>query len=563
MWTIFCLNPAPFEGQVSGASLIENFFARLKQYRAIATRYDKTARNFSGAIHLADTVVWLNWMTHPSLDLMMKNLEEMQLRPNWLVYLLLPLLHFGSVKLTFMTAVSPENSVVVWLPNAVLLAAFLHFRGQRGWLLASLTFSSDVIANLPVFPPAQAILLSLCNLAEVTVSYLMMSRTGVSPSLERIQDFGKFVVTGPLLGALFSSLLAGNVLLTLDSVTTSYPTLVLLWWYGDGLGLLIYTPLLLTLFQPAREPIHIRWFDGVIVLITVALAGLIFSGQDERLGKDLLLTPNLLLPSVLFIAVRFGTRWTALTVALIALATAWAETTGHKPFGDLSEHIMILRTQEFILTLSIIGMGFAILLNEREALARELENKVLERTRELEKSNNKLAALSITDGLTGIANRRYFDEVLANEWERAKRSGQPLAIALLDVDLFKNYNDHYGHQAGDDCLRIVANAFSANTRRASDLVARYGGEEFAFIWLDVDQSSALGIANAICTTLHDQRHPHELSPFGVVTASIGVAVSFPRDGGTPETLVKKADEALYEAKKRGRNQAVLANGTPA
>jgi diguanylate cyclase (GGDEF)-like protein len=481
--------------------------------------------------------------------------------PRWWLYLLLPLLHFASVKLTFLCAVSPENEVVVWLPNAVLLAALLYFRGRRGWLMATLTFGSDLLANLPVFPAPQAFLLSAVNLAEVTVTYLLLRRTGTSPALERIADLGKFVVIGPLLGALLSGLLAGLVLRTLPGVSAPYPTLVLLWWFGDGLGLLIYTPLLLALAQPTRDPVVVRWQDVAVVLVTGALAALILSGHAERWG-GVPLTPNLLLPSVLFMAVRFGARWTALAVALISLATAWAQTTGHKPFGDAPPHELILRTQEFILTLSIVGMGFATLFSEQRALTRSLEDKVRERTQKLEESNSKLGALSATDGLTGIANRRRFDEFIANEWRHAKVSGQPVALALLDVDLFKSYNDHYGHQAGDDCLRTIAQVLSANVRRAGDLVARYGGEEFALVAVAADEANALAMAQHICKALQALGHPHALSPFGVVTASIGVAVLVPAGDDSHEALIRAADQALYQAKARGRNQAVLARGAP-
>lgn len=220
---------------------------------------------------------------------------------------------------------------------------------------------------------------------------------------------------------------------------------MLLWWFGDGLGLLIYTPLLLALVQPAREAIRVNWQDGLVLLLKLALALLILSGQTERWG-GVPLTPNLLLPSVLYVAVRFGTRWTSLAVALISLATAWAQTTGHQPFGAAPPYELILRTQEFILTLSIVGMGFAVLFSEQRALTRGLEDEVRERTQKLEKPNSKLGALSATDGLTGIANLRRFDEFLAGEWSHARSTGQPLALALLDVDLFKLYNDHCGHR---------------------------------------------------------------------------------------------------------------------
>jgi diguanylate cyclase (GGDEF)-like protein len=245
-------------------------------------------------------------------------------------------------------------------------------------------------------------------------------------------------------------------------------------------------------------------------------------------------------------------------VALISLATAWAQTTGHKPFGNAPPHELILRTQEFILTLSVIGMGFAVLLSEQRALTRSLEDKVRARTQELEESNSKLGALSATDGLTGIANRRRFDEVLAAEWAHAQRSGQPLALALLDVDMFKNYNDHFGHQLGDDCLRMIANVMHANARRTGDLVARYGGEEFALIAPAADETNALAMARAICNALQELQHAHPSSPFGVVTASIGVAVMVPGNGDTRQTLIERADRALYRAKERGRNQVILA-----
>lgn len=492
---------------------------------------------------------------------MPNTLDELRSRPDWRVFLLLPLLHFASVKLTFSTALSPENEVVMWLPNAVLLAALLHYRGDRAITLALLALGSDVLANLPVFPPLQAVLLSLCNLAEVTVTYLLMRRLGASPGLERIGDFGRFLLAGPLLGALGCALLASAVLVfTRDNVSASYSTLVLLWWFGDALGLLIWTPLLLALLQPERDPPVLGWRDTAVFVFTGLLAGTIFL-QEHAADPDtrLALTPHLLLLPVLYVAARCGRRLTALTVAMIALTAAWSQTTGFRPFGDATPHEMILRAQEYILTLSIIGMGLVILLGEQRALAHELEDKVNERTRALEESNRRLAELSATDSLTDVANRRCFDTTLALEWARARRNEEPLALCMLDVDLFKDYNDHYGHQAGDDCLRQVAEVIGLHVRRSTDLVARYGGEEFAFISPGVDEAHALATAQSVCAALRARALPHQRSPFSVLTGSIGVAVIVPGEGDTPDALVRRADAALYEAKRRGRNQVVLAD----
>ena len=481
----------------------------------------------------------------------------MQLRPAWLGYLLLPLLHFASVKLTLSLALSPEHEVIVWLPNAVLLAALLHRQGRRGWLLAMLTFGSDVLAGLSVFTPSYAIALGLCNVIEVTTAYLVMRHVGVTSHLERIRDFGKFLLVGPVFGALGGALLAGGVLFTLDSNTASYPTLVLLWWFGDALGLLIYTPLLLAFLQSRPSHITLHWWDGPVMAVLLLLAVLVFTREGADFGSGLQLTPTVFLPFVLFIAVRFGTRWTALSIALLALGTAWAQTTGHQPFGNATPHAMILRTQEFILTMSIVGMGFAVLLGEQKAMRLELEEKVREATKPLEVLNRSLLALSATDGLTGVANRRHFDEVLIAEAALARSSGESLALALVDVDLFKLYNDEYGHQAGDDALRLISSVLVSSMCGSRDLVARYGGEEFAIILPVADVGNVLETAWAVCQALEAQALPHAGSPFGVLTASIGVTALVPKDANAPADLVKQADAALYEAKARGRNQVAV------
>lgn len=176
---------------------------------------------------------------------------------------------------------------------------------------------------------------------------------------------------------------------------------------------------------------------------------------------------------------------------------------------------------------------------------------------ELRSARDKLVRLAITDGLTGIANRRQFDEQLAHEWHRASRMNQSLAIAMVDVDWFKNYNDYYGHQAGDECLRQVAQVLVSSAKRVSDFVARYGGEEFALILPTTHGQAALTVANNACIGLSQLALPHALSEFGCVTLSAGVAVGVPTVHETAERLVEHADKALYMAKHQGRNQAIL------
>jgi diguanylate cyclase (GGDEF)-like protein len=159
------------------------------------------------------------------------------------------------------------------------------------------------------------------------------------------------------------------------------------------------------------------------------------------------------------------------------------------------------------------------------------------------------------DGLTGVCNRRYFDEHLKSEWDRAVRLGTTLSVALVDVDLFKRYNDHYGHQAGDGALQRVAAAMKACLKRPTDLVARYGGEEFALLLPDTEGAGAVHLANEIRRWVQSEHIEHAESSVGpLLTISIGVCTK-PADAvGSYTALLREADAQLYVAKSRGRDQ---------
>ena len=220
--------------------------------------------------------------------------------------------------------------------------------------------------------------------------------------------------------------------------------------------------------------------------------------------------------------------------------------------GDLTARAPMQAHRE----LDQLGLAFNTMAATIQSHQTELERCVLERTHELTVLNGKLEGLSLTDGLTGIPNRRRFDEAIASEWVRGARLGQPLAVALLDVDWFKGYNDAYGHVAGDECLRQVARALAAAVCRTGDLVARYGGEEFAFIAPNTDAAGALNLAQKAAEAVRALNLAYPGSGFGRVTASIGVAVATPDGPSTP--LLEAADRALYQAKELGRNRVQLA-----
>ncbi len=179
----------------------------------------------------------------------------------------------------------------------------------------------------------------------------------------------------------------------------------------------------------------------------------------------------------------------------------------------------------------------------------------------LRQRTQQLLHLASIDGLTGLANRRAFDEALAQEWRRARRNFTPLSLAMIDIDYFKLYNDHYGHQAGDDRLKDVAHALAAAVERPGELVARYGGEEFAAILPFCTTKAAYAVAEKMRRHVEALALPHAGSPIGpLVTISSGVATLGARKGRRlpdPSDLINAADHALYAAKEAGRNRVEI------
>jgi len=172
----------------------------------------------------------------------------------------------------------------------------------------------------------------------------------------------------------------------------------------------------------------------------------------------------------------------------------------------------------------------------------------------LKQANLKLNRLAASDSLTKIANRRKFDETYQLEWLRARRKGSSLAVILCDIDHFKQYNDRYGHQQGDACLKKIASALDKAVQRPGDLVARYGGEEFIVLLAETDLKNGRLICEKLFALINDLGIKHSGSPLGRVTASFGLAAVFPDRQMPPEYLIRRADEALYRAKSGGRNR---------
>ena len=187
---------------------------------------------------------------------------------------------------------------------------------------------------------------------------------------------------------------------------------------------------------------------------------------------------------------------------------------------------------------------------ERDEAFRALEESKVK----LAEANRTLQKLSSLDGLTGIANRRSFDETLKKEWNRSIRGKQSIGLIMLDIDSFKLYNDHYGHQGGDDCLKRVANALESAIHRETDFLARYGGEEFSTILPETDLNGAVKVAEEMRLAIKDLRIEHAKSKVtDIVSISIGASAVIPLQGMNQEVLIAAADQALYKAKEGGRD----------
>ena len=184
----------------------------------------------------------------------------------------------------------------------------------------------------------------------------------------------------------------------------------------------------------------------------------------------------------------------------------------------------------------------------------QMRQSLLVLTRKLDMANQELKRLTSLDGLTGIANRRHFDEVLTREWRRAMRQGEEVSVLMCDIDHFKLYNDTFGHQSGDECLRQVATALAGTIDRGGDLVARYGGEEFVAVLPGTSLSGASFIAAQMRQAVIRLGIANPRSPFGHITASFGLSSAVAMPETDPNDIVGAADRALYKAKNAGRNR---------
>lgn len=334
---------------------------------------------------------------------------------------------------------------------------------------------------------------------------------------------------------------------------------------GDNAQMIFTCRLLLSLFLLSA----IWWIPRSSLehyMVPVAAAGIFMAGLSVivftcLIPGDVKYAYHLgLIPIQVFtmVAMRLSYR-SALTVSVMLLVSYLVVVVvlGQPPENEELTQLTGIFIPMFILfwLLLIVMGGYMAFMMESAARSDFLQNRLLAVEAErLQYLTGRLHVLSTTDCLTGIANRRYFEEQLQAEWRRCQRSHQPLSLVMIDIDYFKDFNDSYGHQRGDDCLRRVAQTMAAFCQRPGDLCARYGGEEFVILLPATAQEEAQALVESLRRAVEQLAIPHRHGEGGVVTVSAGVAARIPGAHSSSDQLLSQADRRLYQAKEQGRNQ---------
>ena len=436
-----------------------------------------------------------------------------------------------------------EGVATIWLTNGILFALVIT-QPRKAWLrYFAIGLAADTLADVLYGDPLRLALgVSVANSVEVIVSCFALTRLFGSPfNLSKRRPLLGFLgvaVVGAT--ALTSALGAGWTELFVNA--GPYWTLFRTWYLGDVLGMAILAPLVFILQRPGFFAVlRRRRLPTTLALLAVpALATLLVFSQS----KDPLMF--FVFPALLLVVFRLGFPGAVLAIFVIACISIGLTVTGHGPLMLIAGSNMLHRiviAQIFMAVALFTAFPVAALLEERKEL--ELS---------LQQSEARYRELANVDALTGLANRRSFDERLDSEWHRAVRGRQSLALLVIDVDSFKSFNDIYGHVAGDECLRQMAAVIASTLQRASDTASRLGGEEFAVILPNTQLEGALTVAENIRQAVVALDIKHIGNSPGIQTISIGVAARVPLLEESTLLLLTAADYALYDAKHLGRNR---------
>jgi len=461
---------------------------------------------------------------------------------------------------------------VLWLPEGLLAAVAL----RSGLFAVPIALLGTVLTAWCQGggPWGTVLILGLAETAAMTVVALLAPRwMGRGDLLSTGRNLAGFMAAVTV-ASLLNTLIAGTALPSLRDWTLNGGALS--WWLSNIGGAVALAPVLLYWIGRSSEPRLRELGKPDFVLLLLASLGAALLVNFGSIPVLTIRPSALLLPLMLWAAFRFSPPAACLIFAIQAVVMTL--TPNHSiDLLVLGNGIEANEVQQLL----VIVVGLALLVTlmangdrsrtsrQLQQLTGSLERTIAERTAQLAAANAELQRLSSTDGLTGLTNRRQFDRVLNQRWREAAHNGSSLAIAMIDIDHFKAYNDHYGHQAGDLCLQQVAAALASTMRSESDCLARYGGEEFIVMWNRVSSDQALELAQRLRQAVQTLQLPHAANPSGAhVSLSIGVASTRVAEADSSaantevqasiEALIQRADQCLYAAKTAGRNRVAVA-----
>ncbi|WPF88194.1 diguanylate cyclase [Cyanobacterium aponinum AL20118] len=465
------------------------------------------------------------------------------------------------------------NVASVWFPSAITLSMVFYY-GER-------FLPTIIIGSLIIFIPALYEIdnsISLIN----NIFFCLMVITGdilqpywarnfikknthhrqIFAHLSSILIFIVAAVVSPSISAIFGVTALWLIhLITIDEYWLSFYT----WWLASSLIHLLFSPPFMIYCEGCSFKQKTSFIEfSFVFTLSCSITYVVF-----RIGYPL---EYLFIPILLWSIFRLSNLGSSLLVSLIALVAIVATENGYGIFVTDSANESLILLQSFCGILSLTTLILSAVVSERRMTEKSLQDaleslelKVLERTKQLTQAqirlkhaNYTLEKMANTDSLTQVANRRYFDRTLEKEWNKAIETQQSLSLLLIDIDCFKQYNDTYGHQQGDECLIQVAQTFKTVVRHDYDCVARYGGEEFAVILPQTTLQEAKIVAVKIIKAVRQLQIEHRTSiASDIVTLSIGISVSIPQANDSLEDFIQKADKALYQAKQQGRDRFVI------
>lgn len=439
-----------------------------------------------------------------------------------------------------------DNLSPCW-PLAGLQAATLLRTPRRHWpwMIAGMVLAQIVVES---FEPVDEMIADIVgDVTEVLIAALALpALNGLSDWLRQPHLLRRFIWWPMLLGPAITSFPVSAAFS--HELHVSFWGYWARWFLGDMLGIAIWLPLGIVLMS--RETYDL--FTWKALPRTVGLIGMLSVASWGIFHLKSIPIAFVLLPLLLLIALKLGFSGSVIAVNILSIVCSAGTLRGLGPFAPIPEPWSVITLQIFLATSMLMCFPISIILRERDDFERANRD-----------AYERMELLAITDGLTGVSNRRRFDAVFEDEWRRAMRDRDSIGLLMIDVDCFKLFNDFYGHLAGDDCLREIAEAVASKVKRAGDLVARYGGEEFVVLLPHTELAGVLELAEWIRFQVESLHLEHQGNPHKIVTISIGCATIIASPGMDAATLIEATDKGLYSAKQNGRNRIETLQRSPA